>query len=176
MNDGFRSNLLWWVIPDVLAGMPMPFIHPERRMNHGGALNDYDDELPVLYSSGVRAVVSLLNIPSDALVYDSAGFSFLCLAIADGHPPTMEQTDQFVRLVDEQRGINRAVAVHCEGGIGRTGTMLAAYLIRHGKSAKEAIATVRSVETSAIETARQIQFLEFLDDQIKNKTGTSNGD
>jgi hypothetical protein len=30
---------LWWLIPDVLAGMPMPYIHPERRLNRGGALN-----------------------------------------------------------------------------------------------------------------------------------------
>src|SRR5439155_4977641 len=30
------AGLLWWVIPGALAGMPMPFIHPERRMNMGG--------------------------------------------------------------------------------------------------------------------------------------------
>jgi hypothetical protein len=64
--------LLWWVIPGALAGMPMPFVYPERRMNSGGALNAYDDELSVLYEAGIRAVVSLLNIPSDATVYESA--------------------------------------------------------------------------------------------------------
>ena len=29
------SNLLWWVIPGALAGMPMPYVHPERRLNMG---------------------------------------------------------------------------------------------------------------------------------------------
>lgn len=32
MSSAQEDNLLWWVIPSVLAGMPMPFIHPERRM------------------------------------------------------------------------------------------------------------------------------------------------
>ena len=70
MNGTRPKDLLWWVIPGVLAGMPMPFIHPERRLNSGGPLTAYEDELPDLYSAGVRAVVSLLNIPSDAPVYE----------------------------------------------------------------------------------------------------------
>jgi CheY-like chemotaxis protein len=48
-------SLLWWIIPDVLAGMPMPFIHLNRRLNLGGPLKVFDDELPVLYSAGIRA-------------------------------------------------------------------------------------------------------------------------
>jgi len=83
LSDTKKSNLLWWVVPRVLAGMPMPFIHPERRLNSGGPETAYDDELPQLYSAGVRAVVSLLNIPTDAAVYESAGIAFLCLPLPD---------------------------------------------------------------------------------------------
>jgi len=155
-----KNSLLWWGITDVLAGMPMPFVHPERRMNCGGQLNAYDDELPVLYAAGIRAVVSLLNIPSDAPVYESAGFTFLCLPVPDGCPPTAEQAERFARFVDEQRAAQRATAVHCEGGIGRTGTMLAVYLIWHGQYAQEAVARICEVEKSAIETSRQIMFLQ----------------
>src|SRR5437867_2654851 len=149
MSSSQNGNLLWWVIPNVLAGMPMPFIHPERRMAGGGALTAFDDELPALYSLGVRAVVSLLNIPSDASVYESAGFSFLCLPVPDGGAPTMEQTAEFVRFVTEQRAQDRPVAVHCEAGLGRTGTLLAAYLIAQGESARVAIQRVRAAEKVA---------------------------
>ena len=138
----------------------MPFIHPERRMNSGGALRAFDDELPFIYTSGIRAIVSLLNLPSDASVYESAGFAHLCIPIPDGCAPTIEEAFQFVRFVDDQLGRKQAVAVHCEGGIGRTGTMLAAYFIAHGKSARESIVRVRASEPSAVETTRQIQFLE----------------
>ena len=154
------NSLLWWVIPCALAGMPMPFIHPQRRMNMGGSLAAYKDELPALHASGVRAVVSLLNIPSDAVVYETAGFAFTCLPIPDGGAPTIEQAQDFISFVDRQLSEHRPVAVHCEAGLGRTGTMLAAYLISQGESAASAIGRVRSAENAAIETPRQIQFLE----------------
>lgn len=161
------QGLLWWVIPDVLAGMPMPFVHPERRLNSGGALDAYDDELPELYSAGIRAVVSLLNIPSDATVFESAGFSFLCLPVADGAAPTIEQATEFVRFVEVQRQGQRPVAVHCEAGLGRTGTMLAVYLVSQGETAEGAIRRIRQVEKVAVETPRQIQFLEQFAEQIR---------
>jgi protein-tyrosine phosphatase len=146
----------------------MPFVHPERRLNSGGSLNAYDDELPELHAAAIRGVVCLLNIPSDAAVFESAGFAFLCLPVPNGHAPTTEQAVEFIRFVDKLRAMNQAVAVHCEGGLGRTGTMLAAYLIAKGETAQNAIRQVRSVENSAIETAGQIRFLEQFEFQIKN--------
>src|SRR5215469_9934122 len=167
MSNPPKSNLLWWVIPGELAGMPMPFIHPERRLNLGGALTAYEDELPDLYSAGIRAVVSLLNIPSDAGIFESAGFSFLCLPVPDGGAPAPEQAALFVGFVEAQRKEQRPVAVHCEAGLGRTGTMLATYLIAQGAGAEEAIQRIREVEKTAIETQRQIQFLHEWAKQIR---------
>jgi len=160
MSQPPNRSLLWWVIPGFLAGMPMPFVHPERRLNLGDPLSAYEDELPELYAAGIRAVVSLLNIPSDRAVFESAGFSFLCLPVSDGGAPTLEQADDFVRFVADQRQAQRPVAVHCEAGLGRTGTMLAVYLISQGDTAEMAIRRVRDVEKVAVETAGQIFFLE----------------
>jgi CheY-like chemotaxis protein len=154
------GNLLWWVLPGVLAGMPMPFIHPERRLNMGGLLAAYDDELPALHAAGVRAVVSLFNLPSDTAIYESAGFGFKCLPVRGGGAPTFEQAHDFIVFVDRQLAAGLPVAVHCEAGLGRTGTMLATYLISRGESAASAIGRVRSAEPSAVETPRQIQFLD----------------
>jgi atypical dual specificity phosphatase len=162
MSEPAKTRLLWWAIPGVLAGMAMPFVHPERRLNSGGDLHAYGDELPELYAAGIRAVVCLLNIPSDAAVFESAGFAFRCIPVPDGGAPTLEQAADFVRFVEEQRAAGRPVAVHCEAGLGRTGTMLAVYLIAQGDSAETAIRRVRAVESGAVETARQIRFLEEL--------------
>ena len=170
MNITGMDNLLWWVIPGVLAGMPMPFIHPERRMSRGGELAVHDDELVTLHNAGVRAVVSLLNIPSDAAVFESAGFAFLCLPVPDGGTPTMEQAAAFVGFVTGQRAAQRPVAVHCEAGIGRTGTLLAVYLISQGETAAGAIHRIRSVEKFAIETSRQVQFLEQYAERVQADT------
>ena len=54
-----KADLLWWVIPGVLAGMAIPFVHPERRLNLGGALNAYEDELPESYSAGISMIRSV---------------------------------------------------------------------------------------------------------------------
>ena len=79
----------------------------------------------------------------------------------------MAQALEFLRFVNEQREIQRPVAVHCEAGLGRTGTMLAVYLIAQGQGAEKAIRQIRELEKVAIETPRQIQFLEEFERQIR---------
>jgi len=106
-------------------------------------------------------------MPSDAAVFESAGIAFLCLPIPDGGAPSPEQATAFVRFVNDQRSAQRPVAVHCEAGIGRTGTMLALYLIAQGDNAQVAIHRIREAEKSAVETPRQIQFLEQFAQQLR---------
>ena len=72
----------------------------------------------------------------------------------------MEQAREFVDFVDGELSNNRPVAVHCEAGLGRTGTMLAVYLISKGENSGSAIKRVREAENSAIETIKQILFLQ----------------
>jgi len=158
--DPYAASLdLWWAIPGVLAGMPMPLIHPERRKNLGGALDAYSDDLPALAKAGIQSVVCLLNIPGDSAVYSSAGFGFHYLPIPDGFPPTTEQFKGFLGFMKEQRSQNRAVAVHCAAGIGRTGVVIAGYLMTQGATFEEAVVQVRAVRPGAIETQRQLTFL-----------------
>ena len=154
------NHLIWWAIDGVLAGMPIPYVATDRRMNLGGDLNAYDDELPVLHGAGIRAIVCLLNLPSDKAVFESAGFKFLCVPGEYGLAPSFEQAKALNEFIDACRVGKLPVAVHCEGGLGRTGTAVAAYLIHKGVTARDAIRAVRSREPSAIETVHQIRFLE----------------
>ena len=58
-------------------------------------------------------------------------------------------------LIDNTKG---AVGVHCAMGCGRTGTILACYLVaREGYSADDAIIETRKRRRGSIETRRQEQ-------------------
>jgi len=159
MTQVRTEDLLWWVIPGVLAGMPMPLIHPGRRSDHGGDLMCRHDDLPALHAAGVRAFISLVDDPMDAPIYLSAGFDFLHLPVAVGGAPTVEQAEAAAAFITRQRAQGRAVAVYCDAGLGRTGTLLASYLISEGDSAEAALDRVRNAQKTALETERQIEFL-----------------
>lgn len=171
------SNL-WWVIPNVLAGMGMPFIDVQRRLNLGGSMHEFSDDLPLLHGAGIRSVACLLNIPSDENIFYSAGFNFKCFPIPDGRPPTSDQAKEFILFVDDNRSRQQPLAVFCEAGLGRTGTVLATYLIHEGKSAQQAIDFIRSLEPAAIETRKQVEFLDEVEKQFYNprssKSSSSN--
>ena len=171
MSSKSNDKLVWWVIPGFLAGMPMPVVHADRLVARRGQLTAFDDHLPVLFSAGVRSIVSLVEEPTDASVYESAGFGFLSLPIPDGGAPTLAQAEAFVRFVTEQRRAGRPVAVYCALGLGRTGTMLAIYLVSQGETPSQAVARVRAVERFAIQTGRQVRFLKEYADQLQPRKG-----
>jgi len=74
-------------------------------------------------------------------------------------PPTLDQLHRgvgYMRQIVERGG---AVVAHCLGGMGRTGTFLAAYLVGAGMSAREAIERVRGLRPGSIETTEQEQVI-----------------
>lgn len=59
-----------------------------------------------------------------------AGLRLVRLPVRDGQTPTEGQVDRFLEVVRETRG---HVYVHCGAGVGRSGSMSAAYLVRTGQ-------------------------------------------
>lgn len=130
-----------WVIPGELAGMGLPW--------------DLEAALAALKAQGVGAVVSLTERPIDARAVRRAGLAFLHVPVADMTAPSADDVARFVTFTEARIAEGRAVVAHCLAGRGRTGAMLACFLVHRGRSADAAIATVRSLRPGSIETPEQ---------------------
>jgi atypical dual specificity phosphatase len=73
----------------------------------------------------------------------------------DMEAPTQEQLDRCVSAIQRALEQGMGVAIHCTAGLGRTGTVLACYLIGQGQSAQNAIARMRRLRPGSIETEEQ---------------------
>jgi atypical dual specificity phosphatase len=72
-------------------------------------------------------------------------------------PSSLEELDYVVNYITRQIDKGKPVMVHCSGGRGRTGTILAAYLIKKGNvlSAEQDIYNLRNIRAKSIQSKDQ---------------------
>jgi cell division cycle 14 len=76
--------------------------------------------------------------------FTALGIQHIDMIFEDGTCPNLPIVRKFIKLAQDQINRNKAIAVHCKAGLGRTGCLIGAYLIyKHGFTANEVIAFMR---------------------------------
>jgi atypical dual specificity phosphatase len=143
-QEAMSALNLSWVLEHQLAGVASPCS---------------EQDVALLRKQGVKALVSLHEdpLPLDLLARDEIAIAHLPLA---DYTPPLHQVEQAIAHIERFLADGRPVAVQCAKGRGRTGTILACYLVSQGRPAREAIVLLRTMRPGSIETPEQEAVIE----------------
>lgn len=162
-KKGFpRLSSFYWIIPGTIGGMQKP-----------GLLSDEEEDIRRLSAINVDFLVSLTMKPVELWKYRGSKIIGLHFPIKDMGAPEVKATYLFFSSLIPQLKKGKSAIFHCKAGIGRTGTMLACYLIMEGNTAPKSIEIVRSIFFRYIQSDEQIDFLHEFADYVKSiRTGS----
>ena len=119
------------------------------------------DDLRWLRRNGIDILVSLTEDPLPRNWVNDAGLLAVPVPVPDMEAPTERQLDHILTTIKRANESDMGVAIHCAAGLGRTGTVLAAYFVSTGLSAREALRKVRELRPGSVETLDQERAIEL---------------
>ncbi|MFZ0514664.1 MAG: dual specificity protein phosphatase family protein [Candidatus Nitrosopolaris sp.] len=153
-----------WVIKDELAGSGMPIT--------------YSQFLWVL-TQGIKTIITVREVPLPAQWFTSSItrcnnngnnlVEYIHLKVEDYGAPSIKQLDNTVEYIKKQINSGKPVMVHCTAGKGRTGTILAAYLLKEEENlgADKAIRMIRKLRPGSVQSETQKKCIEAYEQYIK---------
>jgi atypical dual specificity phosphatase len=151
---------LTWILPGQIAATAAPASRQLQEMR----------------AAGVTLLVSLAPVaPSDD---ELRGYGLRCLHLPVRYmaAPSTQQLHEFTTVVEAELAVGGRVAVHCVGGLGRTGTAIACHLVSQGMPPEQAIALVRGRRPGSIESAEQANAVLNWAAELELGDATAGGD
>ena len=151
-----------WVIENKLAGSGTPMTLEQYRW---------------LIKNNIRSIVTVREFPlpekwlfdsvKDTSIKEDYRFEY----VKDYGVPTLEKLDSIVDYIDYKiMKENKPLLVHCAAGKGRTGTILAAYLLKQGNiSSFDAIKKIRIIRPGSIQSKIQEETIHEYEKFLKSK-------
>lgn len=117
-----------WVIPGKFLAFSGPTTHGTF---FEGGLRTYtpQDYVPVFRRKNIKHIVRLNNVQYDRQVFVQGGIGHTDLYFTDGSCPSKEIIRKFLSLTEG--ATNDSFAVHCKAGLGRTGSLIGIYAMKH---------------------------------------------
>ncbi|OLS23344.1 MAG: hypothetical protein HeimC3_25080 [Candidatus Heimdallarchaeota archaeon LC_3] len=136
----------YWIIENEIAGSSL--IHNKSSVD-------------ILKTNNVKIVVSLTYPKEVAELLKGTEITHIQLPIPDFGVPDNEIVENFVSISKMAKENNQPLLVHCYAGCGRTGVMLAVYLMKtYNYTYEKSLKKIRSIRECAIESKNQHDFLK----------------
>lgn len=116
-----------WIIPDKFIAFMGPLDNISKYERRGNTPEDY---IQVFKHFNVTRVIRLNEAKYDRQKFVRNNIDHTDLYFLDGSTPPQHIVDEFLEVAERENG---AMAIHCKAGLGRTGTLIGLYAMKHFK-------------------------------------------
>ena len=145
-------------IHGMITGKPDNFSWVIDRKLAGSAIPTSKEEVDWAKQEGIKSIVTIREEPLEDQWLDDV--NYLHVHSNDMGVPEFDDLVSSVDFIHRRLESNEPVMVHCLAGIGRTGTILACYLIKYEKmSSDDAITRIRKQRPGSIQSYVQEEII-----------------
>ncbi|KAH8281435.1 hypothetical protein KR054_000451 [Drosophila jambulina] len=145
-----------WIVPQKFIAFCGPH-QKSKTLPNGYPCHAPERYFTYFRENNVTTVIRLNAKVYHASSFENAGFDHKDLFFIDGSTPSDAIMKKFLSICETTKG---AIAVHCKAGLGRTGSLIGAYIMKHyGFTALESIAWLRLCRPGSV-IGHQQQWME----------------
>ena len=149
---------VWRKVHGTVTGRPDNFSWLIKNKLAGSAIPTSIKEIDWVIEQGVKSIVTIREEPLDDDWIKNV--NYLHVMSNDMGVPQFDDLTNAVDFIHQRLNDKEPVMVHCLAGLGRTGTILACYLIKYQKmSADDAIQKVREERSGSIQSFSQEEII-----------------
>tara|TARA_B100001750_G_C15051125_1_gene371512 strand:- start:32 stop:526 length:495 start_codon:yes stop_codon:yes gene_type:complete len=157
---------VWRKVHGTVTGRPDNFSWLIENKLAGSAIPTSIDEVKWVIDQGVKSIVTVREEPLDDEWVKEV--RYLHIMSNDMSVPEFTDLGSAVDFIHSRITNNEPVMVHCLAGLGRTGTILACYLVKYQNiSADEAIQKVREERPGSIQSHPQEEIIFRFQKQLQ---------